>query len=816
VIIANFVNLWNAFGKRFASKMHSCICSTGTHTHPDKAVKMHQRKHLSILQAANKSINMRTTPMPLLRRLRHALAFVLCVFLVSACGASRIDTSMFKVGGTVAGLTSAGLVLMNNRGAALPVGANGGFTFASRIPFNGTYSVAVVNQPVGQICTVASGSGAGVTSDISSVKVTCSTDTYTIGGAVSGLASGQHVTLANNGADAFTVAGDGPFTFATPVARNGSYTVTVTHQPPGQVCSVSNYTGAGVVANVSNVRVTCSTSHYVVGGTVSGLASGQQVTLYDNGADALVIAANGAYRFPAPVAHGGSYAVTVNQQPTGQVCTVSNFAGTGVTADVGNVDIRCSAASYKIGGTLSGLGSGAQVTLYNNGGDPLTLTANGPFSFDAPIAWQSTYAATVGTQPVGQTCTVSDGSGAVTQDVSSVSVACGARRLTTLYSFAGGMDGAVPVAGLVMDSSGNLFGTTSAGGSIGNTGTVFELVKSSDGSYSQAKILHSFIGGTDGSTPYAQLIMDSNGNLFGTTIAGGGNNNAGTVFELVKSGDGSYSQATILYSFTGGADGNHPFAGLVMDSGGNLFGTTLSAGSGGEGTVFELVKSGDGSYARATILHSFGGGMDGARPYAGLAMDGSGNLFGTTSSGGGSSNWGTVFELVKNGDGSYSQPTILYSFSGGTDGGRPFGNLIVDSRGNLFGTTDPGGNNNSNAGTVFELVKNGDGSYSQLKTLHAFSGEADGAYPYAGLHMDSSGNLFGTASAGGGDNEGTVFELVRNGDGSYSQMTTLYSFNVTDGAAPTGVLSMDGSGKLFGTTNFGGDNGGAGTVFTIN
>jgi len=333
-----------------------------------------------------------------------------------------------------------------------------------------------------------------------------------------------------------------------------------------------------------------------------------------------------------------------------------------------------------------------------------------------------------------------------------------------LYSFTGlNGDGGNPYSSLIVDGAGNLYGTTANGGS---GGIVFELVNSS-GSYTE-KVLYGFTGftgsGDDGSNPVAGLLMDASGNLFGTTSNGGSKNCApgcGTVFELVNS-SGVYTEK-LLYIFTGtgNGDGEDPTADLVTDSSGNLYGTTFGGGSsncfGGCGTVFELVNS-SGTY-REKVLYSFTGtGGDGAYPYAGLMIDPSGNLYGTTYNGGAFNNCnggcGTVFELV-NSSGTYAEK-VLYSFTGSSgDGANPYGGLVTDPLGNLYGTTYSGGefnNCNGGCGTAFELVNSSD-SYTE-RVLHSFMG-SDGGNPQGGLVMDASSNLYGTTLEG----NGTVFEL---------------------------------------------------------
>jgi uncharacterized repeat protein (TIGR03803 family) len=392
-----------------------------------------------------------------------------------------------------------------------------------------------------------------------------------------------------------------------------------------------------------------------------------------------------------------------------------------------------------------------------------------------------------------------------------------------------GTDGANPYAGLISDASGNLFGTTVSGGANGD-GTVFELVNNgtlSSPVYSgPPTTLYSFTGGNDGGSPYAGLISDAAGDLFGTTDSGGADG-SGTVFELVNSGTVSnpvYSAQT-LYSFTGYAGHSaNPTAGLISDAAGDLFGTTQYGNVdgnpyGGNGSVFELVNSGTVSspvYSEQTLYYfpNSGGGSPNA-----LISDAAGDLFGTTKNGG-AYGWGTVFELVNSGTVSspiYIEQT-LYNFTDNRDSGNPEAGLIRDAAGDLFGTTE-GGNT---YGSVFELVNSGTVSnpvYSALTTLWSFTGGNDGRYPKAGLISDAAGDLFGTASGGGANGDGTVFELVNSGTVSspvYSGTPiTLWSFTGgNDGNAPLASLSFDAAGDLLGTASGGGASG-DGTVFEL-
>ena len=320
-----------------------------------------------------------------------------------------------------------------------------------------------------------------------------------------------------------------------------------------------------------------------------------------------------------------------------------------------------------------------------------------------------------------------------------------------------------PGAGLIADAGGNLFGTTEYGGASGY-GTAFEIAKSAAGYATTPTTLVSF-NGADGANPLAGLIADAGGNLFGTTQFGPTETGTGTVFEIAKTAAGYASTPTTLVSFNF-SDGAGPSAGLIADAGGNLFGTTIAGGASGQGTVFEIAKTAAGYASTPTTLVSFNL-SDGAFPYAGagLIADVNGNLFGTTlfggaSSSGGASGYGTAFEIAKTAAGGYATtPTTLVSFNGG-DGAYPLAGLIADANGNLFGTTFNGGA--SNYGTAFEIAKSAAGYASTPTTLVSFSG-GDGANPRAGLIADAAGNLFGTTSGGGASGNGTVFELAGSG-----------------------------------------------------
>jgi uncharacterized repeat protein (TIGR03803 family) len=379
-----------------------------------------------------------------------------------------------------------------------------------------------------------------------------------------------------------------------------------------------------------------------------------------------------------------------------------------------------------------------------------------------------------------------------------------AQTLSVLYNFKGSPDGSVPAAGVIRDAAGNLYGTTYVGGN--NNGTVFEV--SSQGTET---ILHTFKGIPDGSEPWAAVVRDPAGNLYGTTAYGGAFN-FGTVFKVTPTG-----HERVLYSFTGPPDGATPFAALIRDSAGNLYGTTSAGGSGtcniggqqGCGTVFMVSASGT-----ERVLYSFAGGTDGVRPMAGLVPDAAGNLYGTTTQGGAAhcsdfsvSGCGTVFKLSKTGI-----ETVLHSFAGyPNDGEGPTARLIFGAKGVLYGTTLMGGA--YSYGTVFKVnVAN-----RKETVMYSFTGgSTDGINPAGGLTRDAAGNLYGITQAGGGavcagSGCGTIFRLDKNGN-----ETVLCSFAVgNDASVPAGDLIRDSAGNLYGTTSNGGTAGGPGTVYKL-
>jgi uncharacterized repeat protein (TIGR03803 family) len=359
-----------------------------------------------------------------------------------------------------------------------------------------------------------------------------------------------------------------------------------------------------------------------------------------------------------------------------------------------------------------------------------------------------------------------------------------AQTEAVLYSFKiGPTDGQFPDTGVVRDARGNLYGTTYYGGPS-NDGIIFKISKRS------RTVLHSFTGQTDGGHPNG-LVLDNQGNLYGTAQIEGAHT-CGIAFKLDRT-----RKFRVLYAFQGGQDGCVP-VGLMRDSQGNLYGTTELGGPANVGTVFKIDATG-----KETVLYAFTGGAvgaaDGASPLAGVIRDAAGNLYGTTY-GGGPDNFGTVYKVD-----TANKETILHAFtSGSLDGDSPYGVLAEDSAGNLYGTTDGGGT--ASSGTIFKVDNAGAESI-----LFSFTQQSQGGSPQSSLVLDSAGNLYGNTQLSGTYDWGVVFKfnLATNTE------TVLHYFgNGKDGRAPLGILTLDSSGRIYGTTQQGGAED-YGTVYEI-
>jgi uncharacterized repeat protein (TIGR03803 family) len=391
-----------------------------------------------------------------------------------------------------------------------------------------------------------------------------------------------------------------------------------------------------------------------------------------------------------------------------------------------------------------------------------------------------------------------------------------AQNFRVLHTFTGGQDGAYPYAGLVIDKNDNLYGTANLGGrgscppaNVG-CGTVFKLVHSKSGWTFQR--LYAFRGGNDGQGPYGRVTLRSDGNLYGTTIAGGIQtcpSGCGTVLELrppIASCQVTPCPwtETVLYRFKGNSDGFYPSGDLAFNPAGNIYGTTTQGGSIGPGTVYEL-KPSNGKWSES-IVWSLTGGEDGGNPYSGVILDSAGNIFGTAIAGG-TNNSGSVFELTSSKSG--WTETTLHDFFGVSNGVTPQAGLLLDKSGNLIGATEGDGSNHG--GTVYSLTAR-KGGWS-LSTIDALPGPGGDAGPWAKLSMDATGKLYGTTQGypPAGD-YGTVFELTHSSSGW--KETILHHFTGGgDGEVPYSTLVFDAKGNLYGTTNLGGS--GYGVVFEI-
>ena len=354
-----------------------------------------------------------------------------------------------------------------------------------------------------------------------------------------------------------------------------------------------------------------------------------------------------------------------------------------------------------------------------------------------------------------------------------------AQTFTTLYNFTGSTDGAYPFAGLVQDEMGNLYGVAAEGGNLscqlgGNgCGVVFKIDTTG-----KETVLHSF-SGKDGADPYGGLVRDKEGNLYGTTEYGGDLHcdkyqgfGCGVAFKIDTTG-----KETVLHVFRGGrSDGCEPYQNLIMDEAGNLYGTTPGCGASNGGTVFKLTKKG-----KETLLHNFAW-SDGATP-SGMLRDASGNFYGLTEQGG-TSGRGVLYKLTKE-----RTLTVLHNFAAGTTDGCNPGALTMDKLGNFYGTTNQCGS--AYEGTAWKVSKNGTETI-----LHNFGGGSDGCFPEGGVVRASNGNLSGSTNSCGTSNYGTLWELSKSGS-----LTVLHNFSGTDGANPSGSLLRDAKGGLYGTSS---------------
>lgn len=375
---------------------------------------------------------------------------------------------------------------------------------------------------------------------------------------------------------------------------------------------------------------------------------------------------------------------------------------------------------------------------------------------------------------------------------------------SVLYNFTGGSDGSGPTGNLIFDAVGNLYGTTDAGGvndGNGGKGVVFELVSAGAGAWTEA-VLYAFQGGpSDGQVPDGGVVSDTAGNLYGVTDFGGAHN-LGTVYELSPA-VGGWTEKTI-YNFAGGTDGASPNGGLVLDTAGNLYGTTYQGGSENLGTVFELSPAVGGGWTESVILN--GTSAEGSNFEESVTLAG-GVLYATAALGG-SANVGSIYRLVPSSSG--WRGGVIYTFLGGIDGIQPRTPVAV-SGGQLFGATDVGGI--YGYGTLYELTHGSDGWSKTI--VHNFGGSLkDALYPSNPLTIGPSGRLYGTSGSGGSAGNGTAFEFVKSGGVWREKILHNFTGSTEDSGGAAGGVVLDGAGNLYGA----GHNGGffnAGAVFEI-
>jgi len=372
-----------------------------------------------------------------------------------------------------------------------------------------------------------------------------------------------------------------------------------------------------------------------------------------------------------------------------------------------------------------------------------------------------------------------------------------AANTTEIYSFGGGSDGEYTDTELVMDSAGNLYGTSVQGGTFGG-GTVFRLSPASGGW--AHTVLYNFTGGADGGEPYKGVTLDSHGDLYGTAVTGGGGScegGCGVVYKLSNSG-GVWTQS-VVHTFTGGNDGFGPGSPVTIDKHGNLYGTTPTGGASGFGVVYGIKPVANGNW-KLIVIHAFTGGTDGLGGSASrLLLNAAGDLYGVNTVGG-ANGFGNVFKLAPS-NGQW-QLTTLYSFKDQPDGASPYGGVIFDKSGNLYGTTYYAGAND--VGTVYKLTPNGS-SWTE-SVLYSFKGGSDGDSPISTLVSDGQGNMYGTTSDGGAAKCGcgTIFRISLGSGGTWTEKA-VYRFpgDPNPGFAYNGMV-FDGKGSFYGATVHGG------------
>ena len=565
--------------------------------------------------------------------------------------------------------------------------------------------------------------------------------------------------------------------------------------------------GSATGSGSGSAAATYSISAKITGLTANGLS------MDANGSDISISGGATSATLTSGLADSTAFTVSVATQPSGEDCAVTNGSGTISSANVTDVSVNC---GYTVSGTITGLGAATGLSLLANGAYATPVAANSTtFTIDSSFASGTAYDVTAGADPVGLLCMLSHNTGTISSaGVAGVEVNCGAPAEKVLYSFqgiqssAGIADGEFPAGSLAPGGTGMYYGTTYLGGpddsSSGGNGTLFEY----DVGTNTEKILYGFPTGTDlPIDPAGSLIQASDGNYYG--LASGGTDNAGVIYRF----DPSTDTVSTVYTFTDGADGGNPENELIQAADGNLYGIASSGGEYGYGVIFSYNLS----TAQESVLYSFQGSTDGDPSSAGpgggpLLQASDGNLYGTAGMGGSAScGCGVLFEYNLKTD-TYS---VLHTFTGGTDGAFPQGNLIQDAGGNIYGETTSGGDSSCvfpgmqpGCGTIFEY----DPGTKQESVVHVFgSVSGDGLYPNTGMMIASDGNFYGMTGNGGSTTDvapsypgdGTVFQF----NPTSGQETVLHSFSgPPDGTFSEGEgdLVQMSTGDLIGLTTGGG------------
>ncbi len=544
--------------------------------------------------------------------------------IASANGSVVVTCSAqaYTLGGSITGLATSGLVLTNGASTLTVSAGAKSFSFPTPIAFGSPYDVSVQTQPVGLTCTLTSSSGTIPAANVTSVAVGCTTNSYTVGGSITGLnASG--LVLQDNGADATPISADATtFAMHTPVAYGSKYELAVQTQPTGRLCTLSNASGTVGAGNVTTITVACLPNTAILYSFAGAPSAGA------NSYAALIQASNGLLYGTTEEGGSGNLGSIILVHPgTGVAGMLHSFGGAGTDGANPYAGLIADSAGNLYGTTEAGgaYSSGAVFRINSFTGAETLLYSFGRSSSDGASPYAGLLL--VAHEFFGTTQKGGPGGYGTVFKLNPIN---GAE--TVLHAFAGsGGDGAYPDAGLIQASDGNLYGTTQQGGASGN-GTVFKINPSTGA----CTIVYSFAGGSDGASPYGGLIQAKDGNLYGTTGAGGPAG-AGTVFKIVPSSGAE----SVVYAFAGGSDGANPYAGVIQATDGNLYGTTVSGGAGADGTVFMLTP---GSGAERIVYAFAGGSGDGANPYGGLLQATDGKLYGTTSKGG-ASGAGIVFSI---------------------------------------------------------------------------------------------------------------------------------------------------------------------------